>query len=172
MLRLPKGWISGEGPLDAPLMLIGEAAGANEAKQGRPFVGASGTLLRNSLEEVGFDVANDFYITNVVKWRPLNNMTPTMEMIEEGLPYLQEEIEEIQPKFILAVGNVPFRTLADTEMNISLYRGSANLKLSKKFGDGIGLYATFHPAYILYNRKRKEIWMKDLRQFRELTLDS
>lgn len=92
------------GSVDAPLMIIGEAPGAQEAKEGRPFVGASGRLLEEYLGRVGIDSTKYVYVTNLIKVRPPGNRDPTWEEIKAYVPYLREQITIIRPKLILCLG--------------------------------------------------------------------
>lgn len=163
MRELPKGWIPGKG-LHLGGMIVGEAPGATEEAEGEPFVGASGALLRDTLSVYGVDPA-EMYITNVVKWRPPNNATPNAEDIEKGLPYLEDEIQHVVPRYILALGNTAFQTLVGTELGITLYRGFWR-RLAEGFDwEEALVLPTFHPAYVLRDRSKLPIFQKDVGEF-------
>lgn len=173
---LPPQFVAGEGLWGSPFMVVGEAPGATEAEQLRPFVGRSGQELRSALRSCGVE-EDRIWITNIYKLRPENNRAPRQSEIEEHLQYLAYEIQEGQPKYILALGNIAFHTLTDSIMGVSLYRGfwhplAEQLQrvapdLDPRAKDHIDLIQpivlpTYHPAYILRNRKQTEIWRKDI----------
>jgi len=133
--------VAGEGSAHSRIIIVGEAPGANEENDGRPFVGRGGKLLRNTLNE--FKV-NDVYITNIVKHRPPKNRRPTQKEIVACSPYLKFEIDFIKPEVILALG----RTAIE-------YFGIHD-KLSQVNGkvftwNGIKIVACYHPAAVLRN---------------------
>jgi len=97
-------WVTQRGCVDAALMIIGEAPGANEAQTGQPFVGASGQLLDQHLREAGIDPERHIYVTNLVKIRPPGNRDPSYEEINAYLPYIREQIAIVQPRLILCLG--------------------------------------------------------------------
>jgi DNA polymerase len=102
-LQLKTNLVFGEGGSEADVMFIGEAPGAEEDKQARPFVGRSGQLLRKNIRDIGWK-EEDVYITNIVKRRPPDNRDPTPEEIESYKPYLARQIEIINPKLIVTLG--------------------------------------------------------------------
>jgi len=135
--------VPGEGPIDAPIMLIGESPGQNEDKSGKPFVGDSGELLNKALQAAGFN-RNDMYVTNVVKCHPEGNRNPTSQEIAACYPHLKKEIDTIKPKVIVALGNIAASTLIHPDFKITQENGSwfeldGNVR-------GIAIY---HPSYIL-----------------------
>src|SRR6476646_5430031 len=95
--------VQGYGPVPCDVMLIGEAPGAEEEQEGRPFVGKSGQLLQRALQDAGLSY-EQVYITNVYKHRPPDNRTPTQEEIFEHWPMLVDELQAVQPKYILLMG--------------------------------------------------------------------
>lgn len=145
-------------------MVVGEAPGEQEDEIGTPFIGRSGQLLRDELEAAGINPRN-VYITNVVKWRPPKNRTPKQDEIDANLPYLIEEVQKGVPRYILALGNVAFKTLVGTDLGVTLYRGFWQ-RLDEKFDweDALVL-PTFHPAYMLYNPGMLNTWRRDLTEF-------
>lgn len=147
------------GEFKSPLMIIGEAPGADEDAQGIPFVGDSGKLLNKMLEAVEID-RKKTYITNVVYWRPPGNRKPTEEEIETLLPFLEKHIELHKPRFILALGASANYALTKNK-TISLSRGKIQTY------KGIPMISTFHPSYILRMPKQKLVVWKDLQLLKE-----
>ena len=135
--------VFGTGAPDADLMFVGEGPGAREDEQGLPFVGRSGQLLDQLLrEEVGLD-RSDCYIANVVKCRPPGNRDPKPDEIAACRPWLEEQLELIDPTVVVTLGNFAARLLLDTDTGITKLRGQAY-----QFG-GRHLVPTFHPAAAL-----------------------
>lgn len=144
--------VTGEGSPGAELMFIGEAPGAEEDRQGRPFVGRAGKLLTKIIESIGLK-REDVYITNILKCRPPSNRDPLPAEIARCVPYLMEQIDMICPKVICTLGKFASQTLLDSNTPISRLRG--------KFHDfhGIKLMPTYHPAFLLRNSSgKKEVW--------------
>lgn len=135
--------VFGMGNPHADLLFVGEGPGANEDKQGLPFVGKSGQLLdRLVLEEMGLD-RTQCYIANVVKCRPPNNRDPKPDEIAACRPYLDQQIALIKPRVVVTLGNFAAKTLLDTKTGITRLRGR-----SYPFGD-VELIPTYHPAAVL-----------------------
>ena len=146
--------VFGVGSPDADIMFVGEGPGANEDKQGLPFVGRSGELLdRLMMEEMGLDRAR-CYIANVVKCRPPGNRDPQPGEIAACRPYLETQIELIQPKVIVTLGNFAAKLLLDTTTGITKLRGS-----TYPYGEAV-LVPTFHPAAILRGGGEKMAQMR------------
>ena len=136
----------------APLMLIGEAPGADEDRQGKPFVGQSGQLLDRMLGAIGRD-RTSVYIANVVPWRPPGNRKPMPAEISLLLPFLERHIELAAPRVLLMVGAVAAGALLGTTEGITRTRG--------RWFDwrGIPALATYHPAYLLRQpAAKREVW--------------
>jgi DNA polymerase len=152
--------VFGVGNPQADLMLIGEAPGAEEDKQGEPFVGAAGQLLNKILEAVNFS-RNDVYIANILKHRPPNNRNPNPEERKHSLPFLLRQIDLIEPKIILALGKVSAQTLLDNDNTL----GSMREKFHS-FRD-YELMATYHPAALLRRSKWKRPTWEDMQLLRE-----
>lgn len=139
-----------------PLMLIGEAPGAQEDLQGKPFVGKSGQLLTRMFETLGY-TRKDLYITNIIPWRPPENRTPTPSEINAFQPFVKEHIRLANPSVVVLVGNTPLQAFfGTTKGGITRARGQwFHLKAKKDFL----CTAVFHPAYLLRNpSKKKEFW--------------
>jgi len=148
--------IEGEGNLHAKVMVVGEAPGKSEDLHGRPFIGKSGKLLNEILEEAGLS-REEVYITNIVKCRPPGNRNPEPEEVDACFPHLHAQIELIKPTVIIALGAFAARVLTEREEPISSIRGKA-------FGvTDFVVVPTFHPAYILRNRNKRELLVKDIK---------
>lgn len=150
--------VFGVGDHSAQWMIIGEAPGAEEDRQGEPFVGRAGKLLNNMLLAIGLQ-REQVYIANIVKCRPPGNRDPQPDEAASCEPYLQRQIALIQPKIILAVGRIAAQNLLKTDRTVGALRGS---KFS--YADtGIPLVVTYHPAYLLRSPKEKRKAWDDLR---------
>lgn len=148
--------VFGRGNPQARWMLIGEAPGEQEDKQGLPFVGKAGQLLDNMLAAAGLDRDRDVYIANVLKCRPPGNRNPAPEEILACQDYLQQQIRHVQPTLILALGRFAVQTLLQTEQSIGRLRGQLHQY------QGIPLIATYHPAYLLRNLPDKAKAWQDM----------
>jgi len=140
--------VFGEGNPAASLLVIGEAPGREEDRQGRPFVGRSGQLLDRLLgEELGLD-RSQVYIANVVKCRPPDNRDPLPAEIEACRPYLDGQVEAIRPAVVLTLGNFASRSLLDTKEGITRLRGRVHPWRAGGSWEA-GVVPTFHPAAAL-----------------------
>ena len=135
--------VLGVGDVNADWLFVGEGPGAEEDQRGEPFVGQAGKLLDNMLAAIGLRRGQNVYIANAVKCRPPENRTPTPEEVAACRPYLERQIELLQPKLIVALGRPAAQTLLQAEVKIAAARG--------KLHDyrGIPLVVTYHPAYLL-----------------------
>lgn len=152
--KYAKNTVFGEGIATKPLLMcIGEAPGEDEDRLGRPFVGKPGQLLDKMLASIGLSRETNTYITNVIPWRPPGNRTPTTEEISLCRPFVLNEIELVQPRFILFLGSSPTHALTEKTEGISKLRGQwIDLK-------GIKALPTYHPTYLLRSpEKKKEAW--------------
>jgi len=148
--------VFGRGNPQARWMLIGEAPGEQEDKQGQPFVGKAGQLLDNMLAAAGLDRDRDVYIANVLKCRPPGNRNPAPQEILACQDYLIQQIKHVQPTLILALGRFAVQTLLQTEQSIGRLRGQLHQY------QGIPLIATYHPAYLLRNLPDKAKAWQDM----------
>ena len=166
--------VFGEGNVRAKIMFIGEAPGFNEDKKGKPFCGQAGKILDELLDSVGIK-RNEIYITNILKCRPPNNRDPKLEEIQSCTPYLEKQIEVINPKIICTLGNY------STEFILKKYGlGNQIQGISKIHGKvfevktlfhNIKIVPLYHPAVATYNPNMKEILKKDfqiLKNFQKL----
>jgi uracil-DNA glycosylase family 4 len=149
--------VVGTGPLDAKIMLMGEAPGKNEDQKGEPFVGSAGRILDELLEEGGID-RKDVYITNVVKCRPPENRTPRPVEIEACHPYLQKQFEVIKPRAVVLLG----KTAAEAMLGRKVESGKEHGNIFEK--DGIKFMITYHPAAMIYKRTLKDTITEDFKK--------
>lgn len=151
--------VFGVGNPNADLMLIGEAPGEQEDKQGEPFVGAAGQLLNKILAAIQFE-RDDVYIANILKHRPPGNRNPNPEERLRSLPYLLKQIDLIQPKLILCLGRVSATTLLKKEDSLRNLRGQFY-----PYRNSL-LTVTYHPAALLRNPKWKRPTWEDVQNIR------
>ncbi|MEX1082295.1 MAG: uracil-DNA glycosylase [Halofilum sp. (in: g-proteobacteria)] len=154
--------VPGVGSVEADLLVIGEAPGQEEDRQGEPFVGRAGQLLDRMLAAIGFD-RQTVFITNVLKCRPPNNRDPAPEEVHACTPYLRRQIELIAPRVILSVGRISAQNLLETPSTLGRLRGSWH-----RFGPReTPLRVTYHPAYLLRNPAAKRQAWDDLKRVRD-----
>ncbi|MCK5481605.1 MAG: uracil-DNA glycosylase [Gammaproteobacteria bacterium] len=149
--------VFGVGNHDADWLVIGEAPGADEDRQGEPFVGRAGQLLTEMLFAIGLQ-RDDVFICNILKCRPPGNRNPSTEEVSHCHPYLQRQIELIRPRLILAVGGVAANSLLDMNEKVGSLRGKVH-----NYGvQEIPLVVTYHPAYLLRSPQEKRKAWDDL----------
>ena len=151
-----------DGNIEAKVMFIGEAPGRDEDAQGIPFVGRAGQLLNKMLAAINLKREN-VYITNVVNWRPPNNRTPTDDEILKFLPFLQEQIDTINPDFIFLLGGVAAKAILSTPLALGKLRGSWHEYRSLKLNKKIHVIASYHPAFLLRSPQYKKASWEDLK---------
>lgn len=149
-----------EGNRRARLMFVGEAPGADEDAQARPFVGRAGQLLTKIIEAIGFK-RDEVLIGNVNRCRPPGNRPPTEEEASMCKPFLLREIAAVRPEVIVVLGNTATRNLLNTKVGITRLRG--------EFQDyhGVKVMPTFHPAYLLRDPSKKQETWQDLKKVRD-----
>jgi DNA polymerase len=150
--------VPGDGNPDAELVIVGEAPGASEDKQGRPFVGRAGKLLDELLGEAGLS-RGDVFVTNVVKARPPGNRDPKADEVAHHLPWLLAQLDVIEPKLLVPLGRH------------ALARFDAAAKISEVHGrvlerDGRTLFPMYHPAAALHNQSLRATLHEDARALR------
>ena len=160
-----------DGQPHARVMVIGEAPGEDEDRQGLPFVGVSGKLLDRMLGSVGLDRATNTYITNIVFWRPPGNRKPTAEEIVLCMPFVQRQIELLDPAVLLLVGGPSASTILANPQGITKLRGKWFEYESPGLSRPVPTMATFHPAYLLRSPNQKRLAWRDLLLFKK-KLDS
>ena len=148
--------VFGVGDEQADWMLVGEGPGAEEDRQGEPFVGQAGKLLDNMLAAIDLKRGRNVYIANTVKCRPPENRNPEPDEVAACEPYLSRQIALVQPKLIIAFGKVAAQRLLETDSTIASLRG----KLHQ--AEGIPLIVTYHPAYLLRSLQDKSKAWEDL----------
>ncbi len=154
--------VFGEGDPKTKIMLIGEAPGADEDRQGRPFVGRCGKLLDKMLAAIGLQ-RSECYITNILPWRPPGNRTPTDDEIAVCLPFLKKQIELIKPDILLLLGGIALKSVMDCNDSISKTRGKW-LQYVLSEDQKIDVLATYHPSYLLRSSAQKaKVWTDLLR---------
>ncbi len=149
--------VFGVGDPEADLMVIGEAPGADEDRQGEPFVGRAGQLLNEMLRAIGLR-REQVFIANILKCRPPGNRDPRPEEVARCMPYLRRQIELIRPRLLLSVGRISAQNLLQTDTPVGRLRGRVH-----RFGEtGIPLVVTYHPAYLLRSPEQKAKAWDDL----------
>jgi uracil-DNA glycosylase len=156
--------VFGDGNLDADIVFIGEAPGKNEDLQGIPFVGAAGKFLNEMLATIDLK-REDIYITNIVKYRPPNNRDPLPDEKKAFLPYLQTQLEVIQPKVVVTLGRHSLNCFLP-DLQISQVHGQpkrVRLALKEKSDDSLQvvILPLFHPAAALYNGGLRQTLIDD-----------
>jgi DNA polymerase len=155
--------VFGTGNLHADWLVVGEAPGAEEDRQGEPFVGRAGQLLNSMLRAIGLE-RETVYIANVLKCRPPQNRDPEPAETGECLPFLERQIELLKPKIMLAVGRIAAQNLLHTDAPMARLRQKVH-----RFGPaGVPLVVTFHPAYLLRKPAEKRGAWEDLKFAREV----
>ena len=148
--------VPGEGFENADIVIVGEAPGKNEDESGRPFVGRAGDVLTECLDKAGLE-RDEVFITNTVKCRPPENRDPRKKELETCRPYLEKQLEAVDPCLIIPLGNSALDSLLGMK------------KISEKRGeffeeDGWRYMPTYHPAATIYNRKLRPQLVKDLKK--------
>ena len=153
-----------DGNPGSKIMIIGEGPGANEDKEGKPFVGRAGKLLDKMLSAIKLNRDN-VYISNVVNFRPPKNRRPTDEEINRYLPFLNKHIEIINPKILLLLGSTALNAVIGNEVVISKARGKW---VNKKIGSANPkVIASFHPAFLMRQPDQKKYAWEDLKMIRK-----
>ena len=153
--------VFGVGSVQAPLMVVGEAPGAEEDRQGEPFVGPAGKLLDAMLQAMGWP-RERVYIANILKCRPHHNRDPLPQEVAACEPYLKAQLERVAPRVILAVGRIAAQNLLKTDQPLARLRGVVH-----RYGD-TPVIVTYHPAYLLRSPAEKARAWQDLKAARAL----
>ena len=146
-----------DGNADSHIMVIGEAPGGDEDRVGKPFVGETGLLLDRMFGAIDMKRENDFYITNMLPWRPPGNRKPTDAECELCLPFIKRHIKLFQPKLIICVGGTSASALLNTKTSITKLRGKWEEYLFN--GTTVPIIPIFHPAYLIRQPQfKKQTW--------------
>lgn len=154
-----KNLVFADGNPSADLMLVGEAPGRDEDLEGLPFVGRSGRLLDRMLAAIGLD-RTSAYIANVIPWRPPGNRTPTPHETEICRPFIERQIELVNPKVLVNLGGPSAKTLLNTTDGILRLRGNWRVHTTAS-GTAIPAMPTLHPAYLLRTPAHKKLAWRD-----------
>jgi len=158
-----------DGAPGAPVMLVGEAPGAEEDRIGKPFVGRAGQLLDRMLAAIGLD-RTGVYIANVVPWRPPGNRTPTLQETATCLPFIRRQIELSNPRILVCMGNSSAQTLLGLKEGITRTRGQL-FDYPVAEGRVIKAMPMFHPAYLLRQPAQKKLAWRDLQKLAAMLRD-
>jgi uracil-DNA glycosylase family 4 len=170
--RTAKNTVFADGNPGAPVMIVGEAPGADEDRLGKPFVGVSGQLMDRMMNAIGLTRGDGFYITNILFWRPPGNRTPTLAEQAMCIAFTRRHIELARPKLLVLAGATSAKAILDTADGINKLRGRWT---SVQLGDGtdVPTMPTFHPAYLLRSpASKRQSWADMLaidKKLKELT---
>lgn len=165
--------IKGYGNLNSAVMLLGEAPGGKEIELGEPFVGQAGKHFEEFLEVLNIN-REDVYITNSVKYRPtktnpktkrLSNRTPTNKEIDSFRPYIYKEIDIVNPKIIVTLGNIPLKTILEYDLKIGEVHGKP--MEVEIHNINYKIFPLYHPAAVIYRKELKDIYMEDLKKLKK-----
>lgn len=156
-----KHLVFADGNPRAPVMFVGEAPGADEDREGRPFVGVSGQLLDRMMGAIGLD-RTSAYITNIIAWRPPGNRKPTSAEVTTCLPFVERHIELVNPKVLVLVGGTAASALLQRAEGITRLRGKW-----LQWKDRVPTLALYHPAYLLRTPAQKRQAWQDLQALRK-----
>ncbi|MFL5782914.1 MAG: uracil-DNA glycosylase [Thermoleophilaceae bacterium] len=162
--------VFGMGNADADLMFVGEAPGAEEDRQGKPFVGRAGKLLDQLLAEIGMERGRDAFIANVLKSRPPGNRDPQPDEIAACQPYLERQIELIRPRVICTLGNFATKLLTGSPTGIT--RSCGRPQEREIAGLPVTIYPLFHPAAALRTPSVLDKLRDDFKRLPQLVEDS
>ena len=152
--------VFGQGNKKARLMFIGEGPGADEDKQGIPFVGKAGQLMNNAFQALEIN-REDVYIANIVKCRPPSNRVPEDDEVQTCLNYLRNQVILIKPKIIVLLGSTALKNILGKEYGITAVRGNWMEK------NGIKYMPTWHPAALLRDENKKIEFLQDLKEVKK-----
>ncbi len=167
--RTAKNLVFSDGNPEARIMLVGEAPGDDEDRQGKPFVGVSGQLLDKMLKAIGYDRAR-VYISNILPWRPPGNRSPTDLEIGACLPFIERHIALMKPAHLVLLGGVAVKSLLKTKDGITKLRGR-KMSFTCDGVDGVPIsipcHPMFHPAYLLRTPAQKRLAWNDWLAFKK-----
>ncbi|WP_336360597.1 uracil-DNA glycosylase [Haladaptatus sp. ZSTT2] len=161
--------VNGVGPADADILFVGEGPGAQEDEQGEPFVGRSGTVLSDTLRDVGLE-REIVRITNCVRCRPPDNRNPRKEELANCREYLETEIDRVDPELVVTLGKVPSEHLLGRSVAVTSEAGSLVDKAIA--GKPRRILISVHPAATLYDRNQTDTFVETLTKAAEFTTDT
>ena len=159
-----------DGDTNADIMLIGEGPGANEDQQGKPFVGDSGMLLNKMLQAIGIK-REEVYITNTVFWRPPGNRRPTPQEIETCLPFVEKQIQLVNPKIIILLGSTAMSAILQLSQSLTQARATTHQYTNQYTQKPITTMITYHPSYLLRQSTQKELAWNDMLKLKQIYQD-
>lgn len=159
--RTAKNTVFADGVAGSPVMIVGEAPGADEDRLGKPFVGVSGQLMDRMFSAIGMSRERDLYITNILFWRPPGNRTPTLAEQATCLAFTRRHIELAKPKIVVLAGGTAVKAVLNTTEGITRLRGKWTT-LTLDDGSEVPALPTFHPAYLLRTPASKRQSWADL----------
>jgi uracil-DNA glycosylase family 4 len=159
--RTAKNTVFADGVVGSPVMVVGEAPGADEDRLGKPFVGVSGQLMDRMFDAIGMSRERDLYITNILFWRPPGNRTPTLAEQAICMAFTRRHIELARPKVLVLAGGTAAKSVLDTTEGIMRLRGKWT-SLNLDDGSSVPALPTFHPAYLLRTPASKRQSWSDL----------
>jgi len=148
---------------EARIMIIGEAPGENEDIMGKAFVGKAGKLLDEIMKAISFETERDMLIANIVKCRPPENRSPLQEEVAACVPYLHKQIELIHPRVILLLGAVALKHMIPEKGEFSMEHEAGTFFSSSEY-PGIQFAVLYHPAYLLYDPRKKKVMWEHVKQ--------
>ena len=151
---------------EARIMIIGEAPGENEDIMGKAFVGKAGKLLDEIMKAISFETERDMLIANIVKCRPPENRSPLQEEVAACVPYLHKQIELIHPRVILLLGAVALKHMIPEKGEFSMEHEAGTFFSSSEY-PGIQFAVLYHPAYLLYDPRKKKVMWEHVKQLEE-----
>lgn len=165
--KMATNTVFADGNPNSKIMIIGEAPGNNEDIEGVPFCGDSGEMLNGMLQGINLSRQNDYYITNVIFWRPPGNRRPTDEELAICRPFIERHIQLFDPKLVILVGATAMNAMIDSKETISNIRGKL-LKIKPSFLDRELIFLTiFHPSFLMRQPQKKKIAWLDMQKINE-----
>lgn len=150
---------------EAKVVMIGEAPGENEDRQGKAFVGRAGQLLDELMKEISFDTNRDSLILNVVKCRPPENRSPKQEEVDACNPFLKKQLELLTPRIILLLGAVALKHVVRDKRDFSMEEEAGKFFQHPEF-PGVQFMVLYHPAFILRDPRKKPLMVEHIQRFK------
>ncbi len=154
----------------AKIVFIGEAPGENEDLQGKAFVGRAGKILDEMMKEIGLDTNHDALIINVVKCRPPENRAPLVEEAKACNPFLVRQLALVHPHIIILLGATALKYLAKDKKEFEMHREVGKFFSMPEFPD-IDFFVVYHPAYLLYDPRKKDVFRAHLKELRQYLIE-